>query len=119
MRVEITSDDDGDGLALTSLYQWLDLDDALKHSVELAPRRNPVPGEQGAVIDAIIAITNTATGFGSLAVSYATWRDAHRRKERVTFDTGANKATVVDGSETALQQLNDLAIEHEPAVEEE
>jgi Effector Associated Constant Component 1 len=96
---------DGEHEVLASLYQWLSEDSALSDAVELSTAADPEPGTQGVGLDLILAVVNSTTGVAGLAVSYATWRDAHRRREPVTFEGEGRTIRVLDGSDSTTQAI--------------
>jgi membrane-associated two-gene conflict system component 1 (EACC1) len=117
VELRISADSD-DGKALSSLHRWFNEDRAVSGAVDLSAVGNPERGAQSAEFDFILAVTNTVTGVASLAVSYAAWRDAHRRKEVVTFEGDGRTVRALDGSAATTQSsIEAFPDPHPPAPE--
>lgn len=116
LRISVEGDD---GVALSSLYRWLDEDREVAAQVELTKAGEAEPGTQSAAFDAIVAVVNSAVGMASLAVSYATWRDAHRRKEVVTFEGDGRAVRAVDASDVTTRKIIEAFPEPQQSSESE
>jgi hypothetical protein len=108
--IEVTSDD-GDQLAVNSLFRWLLRDrDARRDASFSLETRGPV-GEMGA-LEVINVLLAEGTGFLNLAVAIAAWRESRQKPAAVTVIVNDRSVTLAgEAAEDTQHKLQVLVTE--------
>ncbi len=122
VRIGVESGTDDAGETLASLYRWLERDDRLVGQVKMALVPKLEPDAQGGIFDVINILINDGVGLGGLALSYSTWRQAHRSRATVSFERDGVTIQVADASAETVRRiaeaLSDRTVgDSEPAQE--
>lgn len=97
MELVIRTEDDGDGLALQSLYRWLEDDPDLAGGARIRLREAMYqPGDMGGLFDAVLAVVSDASSLGSLLMAYLAWRDTKPKPPAVTIERDGTIVTLTD-----------------------
>ena len=110
-RIEPTDDD---GTVSASLFRWLRDDPDTQRDVVVALTSSILPGSMGA-LDLITALVTQATGVGSLAVAYATWRDTRSRPSTLRITLGELSVEIQDESAEQLTVILTAPMEQDRA----
>jgi hypothetical protein len=98
---EFAGADEASARALTSLYRWLREDPTVHGETRIALVSDIEPERMGAA-ELLSAAVSQLTAIGSLAVSYANWRDARTAALPVHIHLGARTIEFTDASAEEL-----------------
>ena len=113
---EFVGEDETSAKALTSLYRWFREDLAADGTTKVELASNTEPGHMGAA-DVLCMVLSQLTAIGSLAVAYASWRDARSSAPPVRIRLGEATLELTDASaEQLAAALHALATTSEPAT---
>ncbi|MFF0030278.1 hypothetical protein ACFYS7_19170 [Streptomyces avermitilis] len=103
MRLTAESGDEEARSLLASFYRWLLQDNEVAAaSVRLVQTENQ-PGRMAGSLDTVLAVTDQVGTYGSLIISYLTWRSAGR-------ESSSNRLNVTierDGEKIRIENLTD------------
>jgi Effector Associated Constant Component 1 len=116
---ELGGEDETTARALTSLYRWLREDPTVDGDTRVRLMAAELePGQMGAA-DVLCAALSQLTAIGSLAVSFATWRDSRATAPPVRIRLGAETIELSDASaEELAAALRALAVRPSPTPPE-
>jgi len=108
MDVRISAEAEGTeaGEAVASLFRWFRRDEQLAE-IELSLVAQREVGAQGGAFEVINALIGDGVGLGSLALSFAAWRRAHRVTAAMTVERDGVKIRVEDASPETVSRLVD------------
>ena len=122
VRISAGSEVDGGGEVLSSLFRWLEQDDQLLGHTEITLVSDSSADAQGGVFDLINVVITDGVGLGGLALSYATWRQAHRSSAELKLERDGVTIQVSDASAETVWRIAEALSEQnvvspEPAQE--
>ncbi|MFJ2194641.1 hypothetical protein [Streptomyces violaceusniger] len=101
-----TEDQDDDGEALLSLYQWLYGDDTLERTTEVELREAaPEDGAMGGAWDVVNVVLTHATALANLALALAAWRRTHPSAPPLNAHANGTTVTVHTDDPEAVRRL--------------